>query len=431
MKKRVLGLLAGSTVALWGGAALAANGCPSGTYDVVVSPDGTSYSVPGFSDWLVDTTTTLTTCALSIPLQNPGAAGNIVVFTSDIRGYRYLEGGDEVDLEVDQNGTKTTFHDSGPADADYLVTDLVAVTGGKIKVDGKLELTDSTGNGLGTVDSLDYTEIGRITTPTDQTAAIVHLGSTAGLLTGGLQPIEDGNSVGVIGGYGSYMFGGTGRYNISDGFSVLGGVSLVNQRAGASTASGVIGAIAVRYVEPGINSFRPMAEGGLVVGALQVDYPNVGPNVPTGLGTVYGKGGFVSDIAPETKLAVYGTLAETGLGSSAFTQTFPAFSVNVPAQTGFFTTAKVTAAITTELAPTVDLTAEASAGMVYSHSGMTATIPTLGTIKAAQHSAFVDYGLRLGWAPDPVVKLELFAQGSIGQDTGSHNQIGASAKLRF
>lgn len=431
MRKRVLGLLAASTVALWGGVAFAANGCPSGTYDVVVSPDGTSYSVPGFSDWFVDTTTTLTTCAISIPLQNPGAAGNIVVFTSDIRGYRYLEGGDEVELEVDQDGTKTTFTDNGPADADFLVTDLVAVKGGEIDIDGRLELTDSTGNGFATVDSLDYTELGRITTPTDQTAAIVHLGATAGLLTGGLQPIEDGNSIALMGGYGSYMFGGTGRYNISDGFSVLGGVSLVNQRAGASTTSGVLGAIAIRYVEPGINSFRPLAEGGLVVGALQVDYPNVGPNVPTGLGTIYGKGGFISDLTPETKLAIYGTLAETGLGSSAFTQTFPAFTVNVPAQTGFFTTTKATAAITAELAPTVDLTAEASVGMVFSHSGMTATIPTLGTVNAAQNSAFVDYGVRLGWEPDPMVKLSVFAQGSIGQDVGVHNQIGATAKLKF
>jgi hypothetical protein len=145
-----------------------------------------------------------------------------------------------------------------------------------------------------------------------------------------------------------------------------------------------------------------MAEGGLVVGALQTTYPNVASPVPTGLGTIYGRGGLVSDIAPETQLAVYGTLSETALGSSAFTQTFagpPAIVVNVPGQTGFFTTAKVTAAITTQLAPSVDLTAEASGGMVASHSGMTATIPGLGTVKAAQNSVFVDYGLRLGWTP--------------------------------
>lgn len=430
MKKRVLGLLAGSTAVLWGGAALAADACPSGTYEIIVSPDGKNYSVPGFDNWFLDTTG-VANCLFTIPLDTGAPAGNIIVYSSDIRGYRFLDAGDEVDLSVDENGTEFNFSDDGPADDDIFLSDLVAATDGEVVVDGELALTSNSGGAFASVDSLDLTELGRITTPTDQTAAVVHLGATAGLLTGGLQPIEGGNEVGLIGGYGSYMLGATARYNISDGFSVLGGVSLVDQTAGASRTHGVLGAAGLRYVQPGLNNFRPMAEGGFVVGALGTAYPNTAAEVPTGLGTIYVKGGVVSDLAPATQLAFYGTLAETGLASDAFTQTFTGFTVDVPAQTGLFTTVKGTAALTTELAPTVDLTAEVSAGMVMSHSGMNATIPGIGSVSAKQDSGFVDYGVRLGWAPQPAVRLEVFAQGSLGQAIGAHNQVGASAKLTF
>ncbi len=430
MQKRVLGVLAGTTVALWSSGALAFDACPDGA-TTTVSPDGTSYSTL-FDAW-VAFAGDIASCSFSFPLETDAPSGSIIVYSSDYRGGYELGPGDDIDVTLEQNGETDGFSDTGPATEDpFLFSSMVAASDGKIEVDGEVDLGDATdGLTFAAIDTADFTELGRITTPTDQTAAIVHLGATAGLLTGGLQPIEDDNHIGLIGGYGSYMFGATGRYNISDGFSVLGGVSLVNQTAGASQVNGVLGAVAVRYVEPGFNSFRPMAEGGLVAGALDVDYPNVASNVPTGLGTIYGKAGLVSDVDQSTQVAFYATLAETGLNSSAFTQTFPAFTVNVPAQTGFFTTAKATAAITTELMPTVDLTAEASAGMVFSHGGMQATIPGLGTVSGSQNSAFVDYGLRLGWEPDPMVKLELFGQGSIGQDAGMHNQIGASAKLKF
>ncbi len=431
MQMRVLGVLAGSSIALWGSGALAFDACPDGV-TTTASPDGTSYS--SLFDNLVAFAGDIASCSFSFPIETDAPSGNIIIYSADYRGGYEVDPGETLDVRIEQDGNDNGFSVKGPDLQDpYLHSTLAYGTNGEVAIDAEVDVRDADPSGFtfGTIDTADYTELGRITTPTDQTAAIVHLGATAGLLTGSLEPMEDDNYVGIIGGYGSYMFGANGHYNISDGFSILGGVSLVNQTAGASQVNGVLGAVAVRYVEPGLNSFRPLAEGGLVVGALDVDYPNVATNVATGLGTIYGKAGFVSDIDQSSQFALYATLAETGLNSDAFTQTFPGFTVNTPAQTGFFTTAKATAALTTELAPTVDLTAEASAGMVFSHSGMQATIPGLGTVSGSQNSAFVDYGVRLGWQPDPMVKLELFGQGSIGQDAGMHNQIGASAKLKF
>lgn len=376
----------------------------------------------------------IASCSFSFPIETNAASGNIIIYSADYRGGYEVDPGEDLDVAIVQNGNDNGFSVTGPAAEDPFVhSNLAYGTNGRVAIDAEIDVEDADPSGLtfAAIDTADFTELGRITTPTDQTAAIVHLGATAGLFTGGLQPVEGDNEIGLIGGYGSHMFGATGRFNIAEGLSVLGGVSLIQQTAGASTTGGVLGAGSLRYVEPGVNAFRLMAEGGLVLGGLQTTYPNTTGPVGTGLGTIFVKGGVVTDISPETQFAVYGTLAETGLSSDAFTQDFTVFTVDVPAQTGFFTTAKATAAVTTQLAPQIDLTAEVSAGMVMSHSGMTATIPGIGTVSGAQNSGFVDYGLRLGWEPDPAVKIELFAQGSVGQEVGIHNQLGASAKLRF
>jgi hypothetical protein len=227
------------------------------------------------------------------------------------------------------------------------------------------------------------------------------------------------------------MLGGAGRYNIAEGFSVLGGLSLIDQTAGATRSTGLLGAAAVRYIQPGVNSFRPFGEGGLVLGAFQTTHPNTAAAVPTGLGSVFAKAGLMHDLNEQTHASVFATLAGSALRTGAFTQTFPAFSVNVPAQTGYFTTAKITTAATIDITSEVDLTAEASAGTVISHTGITATIPGLGTVSGTQNNTFMAYGVRLGWEPTEMVRLDAFSLGSTGPDIGTHNMVGVGARLKF
>lgn len=431
MNKLALGALALSAVASVSTATLAFDACPAGSYNTTASPDGTSYST--LFDSFVAFAGDIATCPFSFPLSTSIPTGNIVVYSADYRGGYDVAAGEELEFSVEHNGTSDGVIIPGPdADDTVIHSDLVASSNGEVTSTAELDLADATdGFTFAAIDSADYTELGRITIATDQTAMVAHLDASASLLTGGDHSLEGGNEVGFFGAYGSYMLGASGRYNLAEGFSILGGVSLIDQAAGSSRSSGVLGAVAVRYVEPGINTFRPIAEGGIIAGALQTTFPNVASAVPTGLGTFYAKGGLLTDLAPNSRLAVTGTLAETALGMTGFTQTFPAFSVNVPAQTGFFTTVKGNVSLTTDLAPTIDLTAEAGAGYIISHNGITATIPGLGTVSGSQNTAFVDYGLRLGWEPTDMLRVETFVQGSAGPDIAMHNQIGVGAKLKF
>ncbi len=432
MKKLPLGVFVLTGAVFASSGALAIDGCPAGTFNTTAAPDGESYST--LFDNFVALAGDIVNCSFEFPVAPSIPKGNIVVYSADYRGGYEVEAGDELDFSVTHNGTTDGATIAGPAtdDVALLHSNLVASSNGKVTSSATLDLGDDVGlNTFAALDSADYTELGRITLATDQTAMVTHFGATAGLLTGGTQPTQGGNEVGLIGGYGSSMLGAVGRYNMAEGLSVLGGVSLLDQTAGATQSTGVMGAAAVRYIQPGVDSFQPFAEGGLVLGGFQTTHPNTASAVPTGLGSIYAKGGVTYDVASAARVSVFGTLAESALSTAAFTQTFTGFTVNVPQQTGFFTTAKVTAAATMDITPEIDLTAEASAGTVISHSGITATIPGLGTVSGAQDSSFMEYGLRLGWKPTDMVRLEAFAQGSTGPDIGTHNMVGVGARLQF
>jgi hypothetical protein len=432
MKKLAVGAAAFTGLAFAGTGALAIDGCPSGIQSVVTSPDATSYSA------LFNATPAVAgevaTCTYSMPISTTIPTGNIVVYQARYRGFYDVAAGEDLVVTVNHNGTTdgTIFPGADAADPALLHTNIVASSGGKVTSTTTLDLSNATDAfTIAGFDSADYEELGRITLATDQTAMIAHFSATAELLTGGTQPTEGGNEVGLLGGYGSAMLGATGRYNIAEGFSVLGGLSLLDQSAGATRSTGWVGATAVRYVQPGINSFRPFGEGGLVLGGFQTTHPNAAAAVPTGLGSVFAKGGVIHDLNEQTRVSLFGTLAGSTLTTGAFTQTFPAFSVNVPAQTGYFTMAKITTAATIDITSEVDLTAEASAGTVMSHTGITATIPGIGTVSGTQNNTFMAYGVRLGWEPTEMVRLDAFSLGSTGPDIGTHNMVGVGARLKF
>ena len=95
-----------------------------------------------------------------------------------------------------------------------------------------------------------------------QLGIATHLDATAGLLTGANQPLEGDNEIGVLGGIGSYTLGVTGRYNLAEGFSLLGGASIVNFGMPGASASGLLAAGALRFVQPGASEFKYFGEAG-------------------------------------------------------------------------------------------------------------------------------------------------------------------------
>lgn len=96
-----------------------------------------------------------------------------------------------------------------------------------------------------------------------------------------------------------------------------------------------------------------------------------------------------------------------------------------------FTTVKVGADWTTQLAADVDLTTSLAVGSTMG-SGAAADVFAVGTVTGSpQSTLFAEYGLRLGWEPNPNSRIDGFVLGSTGSGIGTHAQIGAAYHQSF
>lgn len=324
--------------------------------------------------------------------------------------------------------------------------------------DGKLtsQMTLSQDEGFGTViDTLDYTLQATMTRDDAETsltnlslsqgALVTHLEATSGLLTGGNMALEGPNEVRVLGGLGSYMLGGNLRYNLSDGFSVLAGISIIDQSAGGASYHGGLGAIAVRYVEPAGAAQRFFAEGGIDAAALSMSFTrtytdSTGTQTVTGsgtggLGALYVKGGMMFTLDDSNEVALSATAKQSFLGLSDYREAFSGsnmFAADLSGTTVGFTTLKLGADWTTALAADLDLTAHLGGGTTMANQGTTAVVFGGGTTTGTGATTlFAEYGLGLGWHVTPTSTIEGFVQGSTGTGIGTHAQVGAAYKLQF
>lgn len=156
-----------------------ANGCPEGSYSIVVSPDGTSlsllfdqFSLSGVSGSAV----TRKVCRISAPLHLP-ANQSIGVYKVDYRGFAKLVAKQETDLEVQYFlGPQDSGHGrvfkrkvKGPYEADYVFTETIGA--GQMKRAGcgtaavlnvgitlSLDGTQQPGQTLSSLDSTDGTQ---------------------------------------------------------------------------------------------------------------------------------------------------------------------------------------------------------------------------------------------------------------------------------
>ncbi len=107
-----------------------ANGCPDGSYAIVLAPDGSTLSVM-FDQLTVDSGgTQKKVCQISAPLNLP-ANKSIGVYKVDYRGFAKLAAKQEADLEVkyflgphnNPNGRVFKRKIKGPQEADYFFTE--------------------------------------------------------------------------------------------------------------------------------------------------------------------------------------------------------------------------------------------------------------------------------------------------------------------
>ncbi|MEP7239793.1 MAG: hypothetical protein ABI697_02800 [Devosia sp.] len=442
---------------LWmasGVSAIAAAPCPPDTY--------ASDALSGAATFSAIFAPPTMTCSFSVAAPNTDP-DTFVVYGANYRG-ALLDEGDTGTLTVRHNGRADSFHMTGDFTGQYTQDGYV----GK-EADGTLRSTVTVGMdqvadpslALITLDSADYTEVATMTKTDaedsmnsvglDQVGLVTHLGATAGLLAGQGQPLEGDDEVGLIGGAGSLMFGARARYNLADGYSVLGGVSLIDQSPGAHYG-GAVAAAAFRYVQPDTQGFRLVGEVGGQAGLLSLQFtrsysftdtsgaPVIVPVTVTGsgtavLGAIYGKVGAMLDTGPAGTLLLSATLRQTFLGFASYQEPFSSsnlFAADLGGKVQSFTTATLGADWTVALARDVALTSSLAVGTTIANNGAGAYLFGGGDVAGTpQSTLFAQYGLNLGWEMSPQTRLDTFVQGSTGAGIGTHAQVGAAYSMRF
>jgi hypothetical protein len=450
--KRLLGLSVVFALGV-GGQAWAACAMTPGVADAnsQTFTDGPIVGVPG----------TLT-CSIVSDVEVP--TGYYGVFKADARGNAHLEDTtDSATLSVNAFSKTGSASVTGIADDDVGFTTYYAtgLTGSPTAFTGTATVTTtiSTGSdpsGLVSLDSVDllmgYTTLAHqedslVTIGLQQLAVSTHLDETAGLLTGANQPLEGANEFSLIGGYGSYTLGAAARYNLAEGFSLLGGASIVNFSVPGGSASGLLAAGAVRFVQPGSDEMRLMGEAGAQVAGLGLSFSRHYEDGTTAgtdatgsgsglLGSIYIKGGVLWSPDTDNSVLFSATLKQGALGIGSFIEDDPdtnpnLFAADLSGTSDDFTTVKAGADWTTKLGPSVDLTASLAVGAAYG-SGASADVFGVGTVRSGPVSTvFAQYGLRAGWDVAPGSRIDGFLAGSTGTNIGTHAQIGAAYHVSF
>jgi hypothetical protein len=452
MKRLVLAtaILLGGTAAAFADPCVIVYDATNPTY----SPDDTSITlIPDLFTAFVGNNAT---CAPSFDAHSnvPNNPDTFEVYTSDIRGDAIFPG-DEVKITVKTNGrtyTETFQSGDNPLMTHYIGKE----ANGKLESDIEMEITDPEDPTTEAfIDSIDYALAGSMTRAQAEasltslgraeTAMVTHLDATSGLLTGGNMALEGENEVRVLGGVGSYMLGGNLRYNLSDGFSVLAGVSLIDQGAGGARYTGGLGAAALRFVEPGGASSRFFGEAGVDGGVFRMSFSRTYADSNStqtvtgtgtgGLGAIYLRGGMLFQLDESNEVVLSATAKQSFIGFGDYRETISSgnlFAADLSDQIAGFTTVKLGADWTTALASDVDFTAHLGVGTTMANQRTKAYILGGGTTTGGYaNTIFAEYGAGLAWHVTPASTIEGFLQGSSGTNIGTHAQIGAAYRMKF
>ena len=424
-------------------------------------PDTHSGSIL-FTPEITATSPTPVGCDVTIDVNAEGvdpddkiAADTIVVYKAQYRGA--LEDGDTGHIAVSHDGVTDEADVALPQpdfDVPYFENYVGSGLDGVIRAEIALSLVeDNAGAHVTSIDTFDYAEAGRTTIGSVQasidhlaaegTTFVTHLNTTSDLLVGGNQPLEAPDSVSLLGALGSYTVGATVHYNLGGGFSLDGGAALFSQEG----VSGSLFGGSVRYLEPGVNTFRPFGEIGFnAAPGLDMQFSRsyddgspdgavVNIDASGSLAGAYIKGGFL--VAPDlsNQIAFSGTLMHNWLSVDGYDETFGEdnlFNASVAGDSGGFDTIKASLAWTSALTADLDMTLSASLGKTVSQDGVVTDVAFVGPITGtAEDDVFVQYGARLGWKLSPTMTADVFVNGSTGSVSGTHAQVGGGLRIAF
>jgi len=442
----------------------ATDGCPVGTFDTAASPDGNqqtflfnSVGTPfyGTAGGGGDATTQIT-CSI----QPFAATGGFAVYSADYRGFTFVpEAGQTVTLtSTGPGGQEGEQVVAGPSFDDLDLTHLVGTLPGQaLDITILLDIQSNGGDQVEAgLDTADYALVAYTTWDSVQGSAnqlavqrnaiITHLGGTAGLLMGALQPLDGGTGISPIVAFGSSLLGVTGQAEFGNGFSIVGGLALVGQSYQGASFRGVLVGGALRYVSPTDAPLRAFGEVGVwgspnLGFAFARSYENLDEVVTTEgmsegfIASLYARIGGIYSMNATNDIAIAVTLARTSLHvagyAEAMTEENP-FPMAVADSVSRQNSIKATVEWTTELTDRLDATLTAGVGRTFGGTTLDTEVLWVGDVEGtAGGTTFVEYGARLGWELRPNVTIDAFVAGTAGRGIGNHTQIGGAVRLQF
>ncbi|MCC6736850.1 MAG: hypothetical protein IT534_12090 [Bauldia sp.] len=439
----------------------ATDGCPDGTFDVLPGPGNTvSYlfgapfvgAAGGVEPASVEISCSITPFA---------ATDGFAVYSADYRGFTSIpESSQWVALtSTGPGGQEGQQVVDGPSSDDLDLSHLVGTLPGQaLDITILLDLfagSDGAAVDAG-LDSADYALVAYTTWDSvkgsanrlaaQRNAIITHLGGTANLLLGALQPLDSGTGVTPIVAFGSSLVGVNGRAEIGQGFSVAGGLAFVSQSyAGASFRGALVGG-SLRYVSPTEAPFRVFGEFGAWAApglgfTFTRTYENLGEEViATGyaegfVAGLYGRLGGIYSLNARNDVALAVTLAHTSVHVGGYAEALTPenpFPMAVMGGVSRSTSIKVAAEWTTELTDRLDATLMAGIGHGFGGTTLETNVLWVGDVEGvAPNGTFVEYGARLGWKLNPTTTIDAFVTGTAGRGIGNHTQIGGAVRLTF
>jgi probable HAF family extracellular repeat protein len=283
----------------------------------------------------------------------------------------------------------------------------------------------------------------------DRTGMMAQQHGLANPLLGGDKPLTNDSEVGVFGMGGSAAGGGFARYANSGGLAVLAGVSYGEEAyQDASIEDSLMGALAVRYLDPGKGLWRPLVEvGGWYAPDADMEFERTymnGAGTTTGVGSTHGdvsylyaRAGLVFDLGKREQVVIAGEVGRERLEVDGYSETLSgnAFNAVVAPGTDRMDLAKARLAWSFGIAPRMDATLWGAG--VYGFNRETellAAVAGVGLFAPVieDETAWAEYGARIGYAVTETVTFDVFVNGVSGEDDiGTRVHGGGGLRYRF
>lgn len=328
--------------------------------------------------------------------------------------------------------------------------------------DGQFITGEGTFSGVGRAYLVRYYDgVGGISDPESVQQSVNDLGAArAGVmaqqqglampLLGGDKPMGDNSELGIFGQAGSAQGGGYARFATSSGLAILAGVSFGQEDYDtAQIDNSLMGALAVRYLVPGKSAWRPFVEaGGWLAPESDMEFERTyanGAGTAVGVGStegdisyLYGRAGVLLALGRGEQLALSAELGRERLKVDAYSEALTAtnpFEAHVAAGTDRMDLIKARAQWSAVLGQGFDATLWAAGVYGFNRdSELSASVPGLGALEpvADDHTAWAEYGARVGYAVTEQVTFDVFVNGVSGDgDIGTRVHGGAGLRYLF